>query len=109
MSDERMYTFIMTHGFEPDGRVYEVQPTEPHKAVHPPERMVDAKSYDALTASNAALRAALEEAIECAEADLMAVGHGPDGEARSAAMAGLKSCIARWRTAIAASKGNGNG
>lgn len=60
----KRYTFIMTHGFEPDGRVYEVQPKEPHREVHPPNRLVSASDYDELRASHGELREALEAAYE---------------------------------------------
>jgi hypothetical protein len=53
----KRYTFIMTHGFEPDGCVYEVQPKEPHKHVHPPNRLVDAADYDAALRTLASVRA----------------------------------------------------
>ena len=52
----KRYTFIMTHGFEPDGRVYEVQSKEPHKHVCPPNRLVDAADYDDALRSLAAVR-----------------------------------------------------
>lgn len=37
----------------------------------------------------------IQEALERAENDLMAVGHGPDGEARTAAMTDLRDWIAK--------------
>ena len=47
-----------------------------------------------------ALRAALEEAIESAEVDLVAIGHGPDGGPRALAMQHLREQIARWTAAL---------